>query len=345
MDSNNGAYLLYPVDLPNDAASLELVHNFLSTLAARLNDATTTIDTTVANAARIIRVPGSLNAKGDSTPDRPHRRARLLSVPENPVTVEPELLASVVETKQESTSTNEPEPPKTAAKDVSADIEWIRQWLKEHGLEIRNDKTWNGSGHRWELEVCPFNPDHDRGEAWVCIMPSGARAAGCQHDSCTWQWSEIVASSNGLLHVGTRKLPDLTPLFFNRVAVPVEYEPAAPEPIRWMRFLNQLWPEDPESTAALQEFFGYVLSGQTDLPKIMLLIGPTRSGKGTIARVLAPLLGKGNAAGPILTSLGTNFGLSHCWASRSPSCLMPGWPAATCTRLWNGSCRSPARTC
>jgi putative DNA primase/helicase len=53
-----------------------------------------------------------------------------------------------------------------------------------------------------------------------------------------------------------------------------------------------------------------VLSGRTDLHKIMLLIGPTRSGKGTIARVLAALLGKGNVAGPTLASLGTNFGLS-----------------------------------
>lgn len=121
---------------------------------------------------------------------------------------------------------------------------------------------------------------------------------------------EIVACSNGLLHVGTRKLLELTPLFFNRVAVPFEYEPTAPEPVRWLQFLNQLWPDDPESIAALQEFFGYVLSGRTDLHKIMLLIGPTRSGKGTIARLLAALLGKGNVAGPTLASLETNFGLS-----------------------------------
>jgi putative DNA primase/helicase len=106
------------------------------------------------------------------------------------------------------------------------------------------------------------------------------------------------------------ELLDLTPLFFNRVAVPFEYEPTAPEPVRWLQFLNQLWPDDPESIAALQEFFGYVLSGRTDLHKILLLIGPTRSGKGTIARVLAALLGKGNVAGPTLASLGTNFGLS-----------------------------------
>lgn len=121
---------------------------------------------------------------------------------------------------------------------------------------------------------------------------------------------EIVACTNGLLHVGTRDLLDLTPWFFNRVAVPFDYDPDAPEPVRWFSFLEELWPDDPDSISALQEFFGYVLSGRTDLHKILLMVGPTRSGKGTIARVLAALVGKGNAAGPTLASLGTNFGLS-----------------------------------
>lgn len=122
--------------------------------------------------------------------------------------------------------------------------------------------------------------------------------------------NELVACTNGLLHVGTRELLKLTPAYFNRVSVPFNYDPDAPPPTRWLKFLHQIWPEDEESIAALQEFFGYLLSGRTDLHKIMLLIGPTRSGKGTIARVLAALLGMGNVAGPTLASLGTNFGLS-----------------------------------
>jgi len=142
--------------------------------------------------------------------------------------------------------------------------------------------------------------------------PSWLRSVrgGPHYQATTHRATEIVACANGLLHVGTRKLLDLTPLYFNRVAVPFAYEAAATEPARWLAFLDQLWPDDPESIASLQEFFGYVLSGRTDLHKIMLLIGPTRSGKGTIARVLAALLGAGNVAGPTLASLGTNFGLS-----------------------------------
>jgi phage/plasmid-associated DNA primase len=39
-----------------------------------------------------------------------------------------------------------------------------------------------------------------------------------------------------------------------------------------------------EEIGTLQEWFGYILSGRTDLQKILLLIGPRRSGKGTTSR-------------------------------------------------------------
>jgi putative DNA primase/helicase len=121
---------------------------------------------------------------------------------------------------------------------------------------------------------------------------------------------EIVSCANGLLHVVTRELRPHTAAFFTQVAVPFGYDPEAPEPERWLKFLNDLWPGDADSIAALQEWFGYVLSGRTDLQKILLVVGPRRGGKGTIARVLAALVGAANVAGPTLASLETNFGLS-----------------------------------
>jgi putative DNA primase/helicase len=121
---------------------------------------------------------------------------------------------------------------------------------------------------------------------------------------------ELVACTNGLLHVGTRELLKLTPAYFNRVSVPFNYDPAAPPPTEWLAFLNALWPNDPDSIKVLQEWFGYVLSGRTDLHKIALMIGPPRSGRGTIARILEAMIGKGNAAASTLASLGTNFGLA-----------------------------------
>jgi putative DNA primase/helicase len=119
----------------------------------------------------------------------------------------------------------------------------------------------------------------------------------------------IVACANGLLDVATRELIPHDPAFFNVTTVPFDYQAKATAPL-WEEFLGQVWPDDPDSISALQEYFGYVLSGRTDIHKILLLVGPTRSGKGTIGRIIKMLLGgDANVAGPTLTSLGTQFGL------------------------------------
>lgn len=121
---------------------------------------------------------------------------------------------------------------------------------------------------------------------------------------------QMIACRNGVLDMSTRALIEHTPALFNVVSVPFDYEPDATEPTAWLKFLTSVWPNDATSIALLQEFFGYILSGRTDMQKLLLLIGPTRSGKGTIARLLAELLGRGHVAGPTLASLGTNFGLA-----------------------------------
>ena len=83
----------------------------------------------------------------------------------------------------------------------------------------------------------------------------------------------------------------------------------APQPKRWLAFLNELWPDDPDTIGALQEMFGYLVSGDTRQQKMFLLVGPKRGGKGTIGRVLIRMIGRHHVAGPTLASLGTNFGL------------------------------------
>lgn len=59
----------------------------------------------------------------------------------------------------------------------------------------------------------------------------------------------------------------------------------------------------------MQEWFGYCLTGDTSQQKMLLIVGPKRSGKGTLARVLAKLIGAGNVSGPTTSSLAGPFGL------------------------------------
>lgn len=121
---------------------------------------------------------------------------------------------------------------------------------------------------------------------------------------------EIFACGNGLLHLPTGRLHPHTPAYFGLNAVDYAFDPFAPSPREWLAFLKSIWPEDDEAVATLQDLFGYLLTGDTAQQNAFLIIGPPRSGKGTIARVLAGLLGTANVAGPTLASLSTSFGLA-----------------------------------
>jgi putative DNA primase/helicase len=122
--------------------------------------------------------------------------------------------------------------------------------------------------------------------------------------------AELLPVQNGLLHLSSGALYPPTPHFFGLNSTDVTFDPNAPHPAEWLAFLRELWPDDAESIATLQEWFGLCLTTDTSHQKILLLVGPKRSGKGTIARVLTQVLGKDSYASPTLASLGTNFGLA-----------------------------------
>jgi len=153
---------------------------------------------------------------------------------------------------------------------------------------------------------------------------TGALASLCELsdaiDAPCWldgrKTNTIIATANGLLDVTSQQLYPHTPQFFNLQAVPFAYDATVPEPKHWFAFLDSVWPS-PDAIAThpaqdlLQEWFGYVLSGRTDLQKMLLMHGPTRGGRGTIGRVLTGLLGKESVAGLRLDDLGENFGMAH----------------------------------
>jgi putative DNA primase/helicase len=144
--------------------------------------------------------------------------------------------------------------------------------------------------------------------AAVCLLPPDIDQPSWLDDPHDHR--VIVATANGLLDVERRELLDHTPKFFNQTSVPFNHDPAAGEPKRWHHFLNEVWPAEPEAIAVLGEWFGYVISGRTDLHKIFLMVGPTRGGKGVIARILGAMIGTKNVAAPTLNSFGGDFGLA-----------------------------------
>jgi putative DNA primase/helicase len=130
-----------------------------------------------------------------------------------------------------------------------------------------------------------------------------------------WPAEEVIACKNQIIHVPSLVTNQpysrpATPRFFTVAALDFDFNVNAQRPVRWLEFLEQLWPNRPDCISTLQEWFGYCLTPDTRQQKILCLIGPKRSGKGTIARILQQLVGQQNTAGPTLAGLATNFGLA-----------------------------------
>jgi putative DNA primase/helicase len=194
------------------------------------------------------------------------------------------------------------------------------QWRRSHWVELEHRAVRAAA---YAFTETAFYVREKKPEMWAPNRHKvadllEALAAICHLPEAVYQpaWIDgghdgtIVACANGLLDVAGRELLDHTPRFFNVTAVPFDFDPQAPPALKWLKFLHDLWEEDDDSVNALQEFFGYVISGRLDLHKILLLVGPTRAGKGVIARGLGALIGRDNVAGPTLSSLAGDFGLA-----------------------------------
>lgn len=128
-----------------------------------------------------------------------------------------------------------------------------------------------------------------------------------------WSASETMPTRNALVHMpslveGRPCTARPTPAFFCPYALDFDFNPKAPPPREWLHFLSELWGDDEQSIGLLQEWFGYLLTADTSAQKMLMLIGPRRSGKGTIARMLTAMIGAENVANPTLSQLSTDFG-------------------------------------
>lgn len=165
-------------------------------------------------------------------------------------------------------------------------------------------------------KLAPFMPTKSKVEnvldalRAVTNLPAACAAPCWLHDDPGLDAFDMLPCRNGLLHIPTRTLLPPTPAFFTLNGLDFAYDPSAAAPTRWCGFLNELWRNDVDSQQTLQEWIGYLLTPRTHFQKICMLVGPKRSGKGTIARVARRVLGDRNTCGPTLAHMGEQFGLS-----------------------------------
>lgn len=176
-DSGNGAQLMYRIDLPADDG--ELVRRVIGEIA-KASSEQVAIDTSVHNPARIWRLPGTMNCKGDSIPERPHRMARILDEPQDIVPVSREQMQDIVSHQSEDTQTDVPDD---AWKHTMPAFD-LDSWIVQYCPELGSPQPWKG-GRKWIFPVCPFNEAHTNKSAVLIQEPSGAVAFKCHHNGCS----------------------------------------------------------------------------------------------------------------------------------------------------------------
>ena len=185
IDSGNGLHALYPIDLPNDDATRDVLKRVLESLAACFDDARVCIDRTMYNAARIVRIAGTVNRKGDSLADRPHRVARILEGPNEHEIVTREQLEEIAAILPD---------PASAKRDVRPHDDGrfnLDSFLERHlSDKVKRTDSYQG-GRRFILEACIFDPNH-RGTSAAIIERAGAIGYACKHNSCARKhWSDV----------------------------------------------------------------------------------------------------------------------------------------------------------
>lgn len=202
--SGNGIHLLYKIDLKNDDDSKQLVKDVLNALADKFNNAQIHIDTTLFNAARILKLWGTVARKGYHDDKRPHRRSKLWT--EIPFgEIKKVSKAKLNKIAKEWRSKNEPKGKNTKKKKKTsknqdkgrvsaASIFDLEKWIEENCIEVKKVDVFDGTGKRFFLESCLFDSSHRGTSAVLGRAPNGSIFYKCQHESCANKtWADVRA--------------------------------------------------------------------------------------------------------------------------------------------------------
>lgn len=181
-DSGNGYHLLYSCDMENSEESTKLVRSVLNELSSRFSTDEAKVDTVVYNAARIVKLYGTIAKKGEDTPERPHRRSMLLNAGSSGELVTYEMLASLIPAADETV-----QPPKRnpteIVKNSSLNSKYLMNALHDAVTKVQNA------------------PSGQRNSTLNSEAFSIAQFVGSGQISETMAWQSLTeaAESNGLL--------------------------------------------------------------------------------------------------------------------------------------------------
>lgn len=180
-DSSSGYHILYPIDMDNNQESEDCIKFFLEILANNFTDESVKIDTVLHDANRILRLSGTYGRKGRSTDERPHRLAKILSVPSeiNRMGIEQIKAFNV------KYAIKVEQPQRRQFQGSQNEQFNLRDFITKHGIKVAKEIPISGGGTKFVLEECPFDQQHKAPDSALFEMPNGSIAFKCFHNSCS----------------------------------------------------------------------------------------------------------------------------------------------------------------
>ena len=186
-DSSSGYHILYPIDMENNQESEDVIKGFLEILANNFTDESVKIDTVLHDANRILRLSGTHGRKGRSSEDRPHRLAKILSVPSEIVRMTYDQIKKFndrYEIKVEQTQSRQYNNYNNYKEEFN-----LRDFIRKYNIQIAKEVPISGGGTKYVLAECPFDSGHKAPDSAIFEMPNGAIAFKCYHNSCShYDW-------------------------------------------------------------------------------------------------------------------------------------------------------------
>lgn len=197
VDSGNGYQIHFRVNMPNDEDSKKLVKSVLTAFANVIDCEQGHIDTSVCNASRLARLPGTYNCKGPHTEDRPHRLARIVFSPASGVmeATSEEILSAFVKrygkpTHQSGVSTHPNLLGDVPAVVRDQIVSELREYLHQNDAPPITHIGESTGKTILHFGYCPFRgPEHTDGGPAILLWDSGAINFKCFHANCsevTW---------------------------------------------------------------------------------------------------------------------------------------------------------------
>lgn len=185
-DSSSGYHILYPIDMENTQESEDCIKEFLEILANNFTDESVKIDTVLHDANRILRLSGSYGRKGRSSEDRPHRLAKILSVPSEIARMKVEQIQAFNDKYRIKV-----ELPQRRQFNGNMNHEEfnLREFIQKYGIEVAKEVPISGGGTKFVLKECCFDSQHKAPDSALFELPNGAVAFKCYHNSCSkYDW-------------------------------------------------------------------------------------------------------------------------------------------------------------